>query len=144
MKPFRRGKTVNHHQLSFCPESPDFEAPGWLGTVRKVFHQIARGRPLMVVSLAVITLGLVLPSYGQNVFNCPSFASTGACGVGSGQAFNPIAGNNPPSVSGSRILFIPAGTVHQGTALNYTKTVNVQAFTTNFTFVPNGQNVAFV
>jgi LysM repeat protein len=144
MKPFRRGKTVNHHQLWFCLETRASEATGWLGTVSNVFRKTGRIRPLVVVSLAVVTLGLVIPSYGQNVVNCPSFATTGACGVGSGQVFNPIAGANPPSVSGSRILFIPTGTTHQGTAVNYTTKVNVQAFTANFTFVPNGQNVAFV
>ena len=135
---------MDHHQVSYCPETPASEVPGWLGAVRKVFRQTGRSRRLVVVPLAVMTLGLLIPSYGQNVVNCTSFSSTGACGVGSGQVFNPIGGATPPSVSGSRILFIAAGTTHQGTALNYTSTVNVQAFTANFTFVPNGQNVAFV
>jgi hypothetical protein len=136
--------SLKFSQLSYCPETLASEVPGWLGAVRKVFCETGRSGPLVVVSLAMMTLGLLIPSYGQNVVNCPSFASTGACGVGSGQAFNPVGGATPPSVSGSRILFIPAGTTHQGTALDYTTTVNVQAFTANFTFVPNGQNVAFV
>jgi hypothetical protein len=128
------GKIVTHPQLSYCPETPAAAGRGLSGVVTKVFFRY--------LFLVLVALGCLFPASAQ--VNCSSFSSTGTCGVGSGQGFNPIAGANPPSVSGSRILLVPTGTTHQGTAVNYTTKVPVQAFTANFTFVPNGQNVAFV
>ena len=98
-----------------------------------------------VLFLAVMALGLLIPSYGQNVINCPSgFASTGSCGVGSGQPLQIFNGGGTPSLSGSQILLIPTGITHGVSGFNYQTLVNVQSFTASFTFVPNGQNVAFV
>jgi hypothetical protein len=134
--------SLKFSQVSYCPETPVSEVPGWLGAVRKVFRQTGRIRPLVVLSVAVFALGSMARSYGQ-VVSCPSgFSSTGTCGVGGSQNFNPVG--PAPSLSGSRILLVPSGTRHQGSAVNYTTKVNVQAFTANFTFVPNGQNIAFV
>ena len=92
--------------------------------------------------LAITALVFLGSAGAQNVFNCSSFASTGTCGVGSGQNFR-LAGG-VAALSGSQLNFIPAGTTHAGTGLNYFTPVNAQSFTANFTFVPNGQNVAFV
>jgi hypothetical protein len=39
---------------------------------------------------------------------------------------------------------IPTGAVHAAMSLNYQTPVDDQAFTASFTFVPNGQNIAFV
>jgi Chitobiase/beta-hexosaminidase C-terminal domain len=98
--------------------------------------------------LALIALGGLIPASAQTtVFNCSSFSSSGACGVNtSGGAANFLMpGNGPPSLSGSRVLLMPQGAVHQGDALNWSLArVNDQAFTTSFTFIPNGWNVAFV
>ena len=92
--------------------------------------------------LAITALVFLGSAGAQNVFNCSSFTSTGTCGVGGGQNFR-LAGG-VAALSGSQLNFIPAGTTHAGTGLNYFTPVNAQSFTANFTFVPNGQNVAFV
>ena len=87
----------------------------------------------------------------QTVINCPSgFASSGSCGVsflgsGGAQPFAVVGSNagSSPSLSGSSVIMIPSGTVHGALSLNYQTAVNDQAFTASFTFVPNGQNIAF-
>jgi hypothetical protein len=94
----------------------------------------------------VIALGL----HAQ--VNCPSgFSSSGSCGVsfigGGGQNFAVVGSNNgsTPALSGSAVNLAPTGAVHTALSLNYAvSAVNVQAFTSTFTFVPNGQNLAFV
>jgi Legume lectin domain/Chitobiase/beta-hexosaminidase C-terminal domain/Bacterial lectin len=85
------------------------------------------------------------------VINCSSgFAATGTCGVSyigsGGQAFAVVGSPNgsTPAPSGSRVDLIPAGATHNAISLNYQTPVNVQAFTSTFTFVPNGWNIAFV
>jgi hypothetical protein len=79
----------------------------------------------------------------QTVIDCPSgFTSTGTCGAAVGENFNFVNGYS--SLSGSQILLLPPDMTHIVTAVNYFTPVNVQAFTTTFTFVPNGQFVAFV
>jgi hypothetical protein len=97
-------------------------------------------RALVVFSFAVVTLGLLGPAArAQNIFDCSSFASSGTCGVGSGQEF----GSYYP-LSGDAIDFVPAGSTHNGNALFYKTAVNVQGFTSTFTFIPNGFNLSFV
>src|SRR5271156_948287 len=106
-------------------------------------------RPLVVLSLAVVTLGLMGPAaMAQNIFNCPSgFNNTSgnACGTPTiygypgGYAFE---GNAGPLNAG-RMTLVPTGQGHNGNGLTYQTQVNVQAFTTTFTFVP-GDNEAFV
>ena len=92
--------------------------------------------------LILIVLGLLVPASAQTaVFNCSSFASTGSCGVGSGQSFAP---NGVLSVSSPNITFIPTGQVHRVASLWWNAPVNIQQFSSTFTFVPNGQNFAFV
>jgi hypothetical protein len=113
-------------------------------------------RPLVVLSLAVVTLGLPGPgAIAQNIFSCSSgFNNTSgnACGAPSaateasfgnypgGYAFE---GNVAPLASGAALTLVPVGQGHNGNALTYQTQVNVQAFTTTFTFVP-GDNEAFV
>ena len=86
---------------------------------------------------------------GAQVFNCSSgFNNTAgnACGTPTsygypgGYAFE---GNAGPLTSGAMTL-VPVGQGHNGNALWYQTAVNVQAFTTTFTFVPNGYNLAMV
>jgi hypothetical protein len=100
--------------------------------------------------LALIALGFLLPTSAQ-VINCPSgFASSGSCGVsfigGSGQAFAVVGtpSGSTPALSGSQVDLIPTGTTHAALGFIYHTKANAQAFTSTFTFVPNGQNIAFV
>jgi hypothetical protein len=88
----------------------------------------------------------------QPVINCPSgFASTASTGVcpvalggnNGGTNFSLVDGS-PGSLATPRVLLMPTGSTHLVEALNWQQQVNVQAFTASFTFVPNGQNVAFV
>jgi hypothetical protein len=84
---------------------------------------------------------------GQAI-NCPSgftTTGTGACSVdiNSGTKAFYLA-NHGTILSGSSVILAPAGAGHQGNALVLQATVNVQAFTSTFTFIPNGQNIAFV
>src|SRR5262249_53330728 len=82
--------------------------------------------------------------------NCPSgFTSSGSsCGVSSntgvGDAFW-YGPNALGSLVGSQMEMIPGGgTGHQAAGFLYQTQVNVQAFTSTFSFVPNGQNLAWV
>jgi len=93
-----------------------------------------------------MAFGITAPSYGQGtiVFNCSSgFTSSGACGTnGSGGNFKLIGKYN--SLSGSQILLMNAtGENHSSSTANYATLTNEQAFNAVFTFVPNGQNIAF-
>ena len=54
------------------------------------------------------------------------------------------ANGSTPALNGSRVDLIPQGATHAALSLNYQKLVNVNSFTASFTFVPNGQNIAFV
>jgi hypothetical protein len=91
------------------------------------------------------------------VFNCSGFATsgsgtTGNCGVrfpGSSFGTTMIVvgtfnGSNP-AISGSQVNLIPANSNHNGNNLNYELAqVNVGQFSTTFTYVPNGMNLALV
>jgi Chitobiase/beta-hexosaminidase C-terminal domain/Legume lectin domain len=99
--------------------------------------------------LALIVLGFLLPASAQ--ISCPSgFASSGTCGVSTvGSGGQPLAlvgttNGSTPGLNGSRVDLIPNGATHAALSLNYQKLVNVNSFTASFTFVPNGQNIAFV
>ena len=103
------------------------------------------------VGVAAYTITTPSSSPGtQTIIDCPSgFSSSGSCGLGileGGQSFqlNGTTSGSSPALSGSRALLIPTGATHAALSLNYQKQVNVQAFTASFTFIPNGQNVAFV
>jgi hypothetical protein len=99
--------------------------------------------------LALIAFGFLLPASAQ--ISCPSgFASSGSCGVSAigagGQNFALVgtANGSTPGLNGSRVDLIPTGATHAALALNYQKLVNVQGFTSTFTFVPDGSSIAFV
>jgi hypothetical protein len=96
-------------------------------------------------------LGTISSASAQSTFSCPSgFSSSGSCGVSligaGGQPFGLFGTTNgtTPGFNGSQINLIPSDATHVALSLNYQTQVNVQAFTSTFTFVPNGQNVAFV
>jgi hypothetical protein len=96
------------------------------------------------------------PAMGQTIFNCPSFANTGSCGVAivfpQNETFGILGATNgsTPVISGSAANIAPLGAEHTAISLDYylagvtNPQVNVQAFTTTFTFKPNGENFAFV
>jgi hypothetical protein len=101
--------------------------------------------------LMAAVLGTLASASAQNVFSCPSgFSSSGSCGVSlpgaGGQPFAVVgtANGSTPALNGSKVDLIPSGTTHAALSLNYQKLVNVNSFTASFTFVPNGQNIAFV
>jgi hypothetical protein len=109
------------------------------------------GHIISAVTVPTNTINPLGPSGSTSpTIDCRSgFASTGACGVGiiaGGKSFqlNGTTNGSSPALSGSQILLIPTGATHAALSLIYQTQVNVQAFTTNFTFVPNGQNIAFV
>jgi hypothetical protein len=87
-----------------------------------------------------------------SIFNCSSgFAASGPCGVsfpsgGGSQPFMVIGATNGsvPALVGSQVNLVPAGAVHNANNLNWLRAVNVQQFSTTFTYVPNGWNIALV
>ena len=99
--------------------------------------------------LAALILVLACPhvqAQATNVFNCSTFtnASSGVCSC-------QIAPNNSPAfwlrsngTCGAAITVIPASPGHDSNNLNYRTTVNVQAFDTDFVFVPQGQNFSII
>lgn len=95
---------------------------------------------------------LSTPAFGQSVFNCSSFTTTAtSCGVGglisgSGSAFKVVGTQNgtTPAVSGGNVTLLTTGSNHAALSFNYQTQVNVQAFTSTFQFVPNGQNIVFM
>jgi Chitobiase/beta-hexosaminidase C-terminal domain len=91
-------------------------------------------------------------AYAQTAFNCgPSGTtwntSTGtACGalLDFQGAFFALNGNGPGSITGNSVLLMPSGAIHQGDTLIYRTRVSTQAFSTHFTFLANGWNLAFM
>ncbi len=122
-------------------------------SLRSVFRLASQFcRPLVVISLGIVTLGLLGPAANaQNIFDCSAWTtSTGACqAFFSGQSATSnsffVSTASPPSgIVGGAIDLVPAGSTHLGYSVIYQTAVNVQAFSTTFTFVPNGYNFAFV
>jgi hypothetical protein len=149
----RRGETVKYRELTYLPETPVSAASGSLGAAIIPFRRTRRSGLLVVLALAAMALGLKIPCYGQatTIFDCPAFASSGSCGVDfietSGKPFAVQGGTNgiTPALSGASVNFAPIGSSHIGLSLNYkTAQVDVQAFSTNFTFVPGQWTLAFV
>jgi hypothetical protein len=131
------------------PTRPSMDRPRFV--TRILITPFVQG-PLMVRLmrrfLSLLGFALISVSTWGQAFNCPSgFSSSGACKVttsaGTGAQFLLVFGG-PGSLSGSQLLLMPTGETHQVAAVNWQQAVNVQAFTSSFTFIPNGQNVAFV
>ena len=98
--------------------------------------------------LAVISMALLGSAYAQTAFNCAvGFTASGSCkaGIFSSGVFEVVGTQNgsTPALSGSQVLLASTGATHTALSLMYQTAVNVQAFSTSFTFVPNGQNLAF-
>ena len=144
---------MKHSELSFSTGNPDSVSSGSLRAAVILYRKTRRSRFLAVLALAVMVLGILLPSYGQGtaVFNCPSgFASSGSCGVDF-TGYEPAAfgirgttNGSTPVLSGTSVNMAPAGSQHTALGMLYQTLVNVQAFSTTFTFQPNGVNLSFV
>jgi len=132
---------VNHRQLSTCRETSALESPGMPGAGRKVFRETLRSRPLVseslvsrflasgsavVLSLLVIALAVLNPRAARaQVINYPSgFASS------TGQIWL----ENAASLAGPTIQLTTSGLAGAANNAWYETPVNVQAFTTKFTF----------
>jgi hypothetical protein len=95
--------------------------------------------------LVILLVALFLPGLAcAQVINCPNgFSTSGACGWALNSSSNAFRGTGNSTLSGSSVLLIPTASDHQVSSLVYQTLVNVQAFNTTFTFVPNGQYFAF-
>lgn len=89
------------------------------------------------------------------VFDCHAVGGTGGFTSGSGPcqagptggsgAFKVVGsfnGSTPTLTSGS--IVFPTGSTHVALSLMYQTAVDIRAFSTTFTFIPNGLNVSFV
>ena len=79
-----------------------------------------------------------------SIFNCSTFSNTGTCNVtfGNSTGFWSSA-TNLPSGSGPLELIAPSD-AHKGGVVIWNAKVNVQAFTTTITFIPDTVNFALV
>jgi hypothetical protein len=102
---------VNYRQLSSYPDTPASEALGVLGRVTKVCWETRRSRPLMILSLTLMTLGL-LTSRAANaqVINYPNGFTSGCWGSSSG---NPIWLENVTTQVGTSLQLTTFGIDHK-------------------------------
>jgi Chitobiase/beta-hexosaminidase C-terminal domain/Legume lectin domain len=125
MKPFLRGKTLKFRQLAYCLETPAFGILALLGSVAKVFRETRRSVLLTVLSLAVMMLCLLIPrAVRAQVINYPS---------GFGSSSGQIWLEDASTLSGTDIQLLN-GIGHRANNAWYETPVNVQAFTTTFTW----------
>ena len=141
----------------YWPAGPASAVCAPSGKVSLSLGAISRNKLLMVAALALMSLGWAKLSYGQTVVNCAGgFARSTAgnvCQLQNGGSnpngtglpqFDTSGGGNPTNLLGTDEVLIPAGTAHNGYCMVWQQQVNVQAFTSTFTFIPDGYNVAFV
>jgi hypothetical protein len=92
--------------------------------------------------------------WAEPVFDCSKgFATSGPCGVaglGAGgafgsQTFQLVGGaiGATPGLTGSQVDLLPVGIIHSADGMSVAA-VDIRAFTTTFTFVPNGWNFSLV
>jgi len=141
--------TANARAVSRSRRTLIGRTSGPQGAVCILFRN-ARKSWLPVIALAVAALGTASAAHGQNVFNCSGFSSSGTCGTAFiyplNENFDVTGATNgaTPELSGASIVLAPSGTQHEAMNLNYHVPVNIQAFTTTFTFQSNGWNFSFV
>jgi hypothetical protein len=64
--------SLNHRQPSRCLETPSSEAPRLCGAITRMFRETGGSRPLVVLSLAVLALGVMAPAAkAQTVIKYP-------------------------------------------------------------------------
>jgi hypothetical protein len=116
------------------------------------FAQSLRIVPLMRCFLSLLGFALLSASAWGQAINCPpgtgfNTNNSGACSVSlagyisAAQVFN--VRSVSPGSSGTALALIPVGVTHVGAGFIYQNPVNVQAFTSTFTFVNNGSNITF-
>ncbi len=100
---------------------------------------------LVIVFLATATYA------GAQTIPCASGFSTvltAPCGVGFPGSGTPRTflspGNAGQNISGTTLILQPAGAVHDGVSVLYQTALNDQAWTTTYTWTPNGWNLAFM
>jgi hypothetical protein len=111
-----------------------------------------------VLFLTVVPFGILIPVSAQTVINCPSGFNTPSGGFGSGGASVACGVNSIPypasqpfgvtsyvgpltALSGNPLTLIPYPGGHTASTLMYQTAVNVQAFTTSFTYIADGKNI---
>jgi hypothetical protein len=106
---------------------------------------------IRILSGGLLALAIAAHSHGQTIFNCSAFNSgAGTCGASGSN--NTLGANNfklnsttTTSITGSgQVQLAPAHSSHTAMSANFTTPVNVQAFSTTYTFIPSGNTLAFV
>jgi len=94
--------------------------------------------------LILLTVAAIPSIVGaQNIFDCSSgFSTSGSCGA-SRSAGTEAFWNSSGTLTGSAATLFATGETHNVSSLNYQTAVNDQAFKSTFTFMPDGQNIAF-
>ena len=139
---------MKHRRLLHLPGTPIDQDSVPMSAIISLLRETWTSR-FLILGLLVLAGA---PAKAQAVFNCSSgFSSSGSCGVsligGSGQAFAIVGSQNgsTPGFSGTQILLATPSADHTALNFNYaTAAVNVQAFTTTYTFIPNGWNISFI
>ena len=118
---------MNYHQPSSCPNTLASEPLAVLDAVAIVVRELRRSRLLLFLSVAVTTLGFLgaRAAQAQNIINYPS----GFAGSGS-----QLWLENASKLSGSSIQLTAIGQTSAANNVWYKTPVNVQAFTTSFTW----------
>ncbi len=130
-KEFSVGRIIGR-QSACHPEALFPSQPGLLGAVKELMDETRRSKAPVILLFAVIVLGLLSPSAADaQIINYPSgFAgSTSSASGGSG----PIWLENASTLSGSSIQ-LTARTQESASNIWFKTPVNVQAFTTTFTW----------
>jgi hypothetical protein len=103
--------------------------------------------------LLAVLLFCALAGAQTTVFNCSSnfvANSNGTCGVGliggssTKFAISGAGTGNTPAVSSGNVVLASTGSGHMGVGMFWQSTVNVQAFSASWTFIPNLWNLDFV
>jgi hypothetical protein len=87
---------------------------------------------------------LATAASAQSISCGSGFTSSGACGTSSTVGAASWGLYSGGSLSGSNVILVPSGAGHNGFALIYQTAVSSQAFSTTFTFVPNGYDLSLV
>ena len=126
---FGKGDSVNHYHLAFCHKISALTATRARLAVKQSLRRGSRSCCLALLSVVVPTLGVLTPlaADAQTVIDYPS----GFAGVTSGSA--PIWLENASTLSGSSIQ-LTALNGHSANNIWYKTPVNVQAFTTTFSW----------
>ncbi len=102
---------------------------------------------LLVIGLPVIAQTTIFNCGSSNAWSYTSSPAGNGCGVSNSNSPNTnfwAYGITSGLVTSSSVTVTPANSGHAGWGFGYTSPVNDKAFSTSFTFVNNGYNLAFV